>query len=310
MSTRDYRILPYVPPPRPDLIARGIEEAKRLNDQYDLFTEMSDNALIHGEIPKDNITAIADINIGTGIWLQDVAKSFPDTQSVYLHGFDISNYFFPDGNVLSVPGRDYIPLTRHDARAQFRREHFGRYDLVHIHLLGTSLPKKDYAAVLKNVRQILKSTGHIQWEEIDLFPILPRVKSCLGHIWYYLHQARLVQDLSTDPHSTAFLEMRDSGFEYVRHVRYMSCEKEHLHDQAAKWFTSTLQASLQGALLTLEGAESEDEVNQKAESLIEGHCKDGSHVLVGKKSDRPDVLERWAEAKIRRWQAEDAANAV
>ncbi|KAJ5034553.1 hypothetical protein NUH16_005992 [Penicillium rubens] len=145
------------------LLDRDEAETKRLNNQHRFLVDLSN--LIHPSIPTD-LTAVADIGTGTGVWLEDVAKVLPN-KSVHLHGFDISSDQFPRGHQIQRPGQKPIPLSVHDALHPFPAEHRGRYDLVHIRLLTAGLKQADYIRVLANARTLLKPNGWIQWEEVD-----------------------------------------------------------------------------------------------------------------------------------------------
>lgn len=138
---------------------------------------ISGDELIHPSIPKEEITAVADLGTGTGyvwysffflsftrihkltshdrIWLEDLATKFPNPSSLVLHGFDISPAQFPTAHEIIGPGKTRIPLSVHDALQPYPPEHIGRYDLVHIRLLTAGLKQGDYAVVLKNARELL-----------------------------------------------------------------------------------------------------------------------------------------------------------
>lgn len=66
----------------------------------------------------------------------------------YYHGFDISPEQFP-----KEPGN--IVFSVHDITKPFPKEHWNRYDLVHVRLLVVALEESEYRAAVSNIYAIL-----------------------------------------------------------------------------------------------------------------------------------------------------------
>ena len=66
----------------------------------------------------------------------------------YYHGFDISPEQFP-----KEPG--VIAFSVHDITKPSPKEHWNRYDLVHVRLLVVALEESEYRAAVANVHAIL-----------------------------------------------------------------------------------------------------------------------------------------------------------
>ncbi|KAJ5833059.1 hypothetical protein N7474_001370 [Penicillium riverlandense] len=126
-----------------------------------MLLKVSQNTLIHPSIPKDSVLSVADIATGTGIWLKDVSQMLENSHiRRYYHGFDISPEQFPKD-----PGS--IAFSVHDITKPFPKEHWNRYDLVHVRLLVVALEESEYKAAVSNLYTILKPGGFLQWEEVD-----------------------------------------------------------------------------------------------------------------------------------------------
>ncbi|KAM3070445.1 hypothetical protein ACMFMG_010269 [Clarireedia jacksonii] len=98
---------------------------------------------------------IADIAMGTAAWLLDVARELPNAQ---LHGFDI--------DIDQAPHKGWLPsnvdIKYWDIFDDLPDEIVGKYDLVHVRLLGLILdggPQKLF--------KMLKPGGYIQWDELN-----------------------------------------------------------------------------------------------------------------------------------------------
>jgi hypothetical protein len=79
---------------------------------------------------------------------------------VQLHGFDISADQFPP----SLPQN--VHLHMHDAKQPWPAEWHGRFDAVHVRLLVCAMETTDnWITVARNVLQLLKPGGHVQWCE-------------------------------------------------------------------------------------------------------------------------------------------------
>ncbi|CEO61059.1 hypothetical protein PMG11_05436 [Penicillium brasilianum] len=241
---------------------------------------ISGDELIHPSIPKEEITAVADLGTGTGIWLEDLATKFPNPSSLELHGFDISPAQFPTAHEIIGPGKTRIPLSVHDALQPYPPEHIGRYDLVHIRLLTAGLKQGDYAVVLKNARELLKPNGYIQWEEVDTTvfvtnatPELPAITTMRNTVI----DAMLKLGLWPFAPPKVYDVIRTGGFHNIHKEIYTTEGKEHLHKIAPKWVAGVMRAMVPPSMLVLGQAGSEEAARGKVAVLIEEferHCQE------------------------------------
>ncbi|KAL4813917.1 hypothetical protein BDW67DRAFT_177437 [Aspergillus spinulosporus] len=101
----------------------------------------------------------------TRIWLleaRDLLNSrVPDREHRTFHGFDISAAQFPGS-----PPED-VSFSCQDILKPFPPEHHRKYDLVHVRLLVTAFPENEYETAVRNLVEILKPGGFIQWTDLD-----------------------------------------------------------------------------------------------------------------------------------------------
>ena len=122
---------------------------------YDIYPQLRE------AIPAEG-ARIADVGCGTGAWLLSLNKTVPASHE--LHGFDISASQFPPPASLPVN----VHLHTANAMQPFPPQYHGTFDLVHLRLLVCALERDDWVTVARNVLQILKPGGHIQWDEPEL----------------------------------------------------------------------------------------------------------------------------------------------
>ncbi|EKV06359.1 MFS transporter, putative [Penicillium digitatum Pd1] len=263
------------------MLDRNEAETKRLNDQHRFLVELSN--LIHPSIPRD-LTAVADLGTGTGIWLQDVANLLPN-KSVYLHGFDISSTQYPQRHEIPRSGQKPIPLTVHDALHPFPAEHRGRYDLVHIRLLTAGLKQADYTRVLANARALLKPNGWIQWEEVDhtafctdavLEPAaITRLRECVI-------EAMLKLGLWPFAPQRVYDVIHTSGFTDVVRETYTTAGKKYLRPTAQIWVAGVMRALVPPSMVVIGQAEDTRQARGITEKLIgefEAHCESATALV-------------------------------
>ncbi|PYI09497.1 S-adenosyl-L-methionine-dependent methyltransferase [Aspergillus sclerotiicarbonarius CBS 121057] len=140
---------------------RNEAEAQRLDEQFELTTQ-NIGYLIHPAIRATlpPTARIADIATGTGVFLQQVAASYPDAT---LHGSDISTALFP-------PAASLLPnmqLSRLDVLEPVPESLVGTYDLVHVRLIVAGLLPSSWSSVVQNLSRLLKPGGAMQWEECN-----------------------------------------------------------------------------------------------------------------------------------------------
>ncbi|KAJ5168854.1 uncharacterized protein N7482_004448 [Penicillium canariense] len=265
-------------PDDPYFLGRDEAETERLNQQHRFLLAISGGELIHPSIPKETISAVADIGAGTGVWLADLATILPNTP-LDLHGFDISAAQYPPDSVIVVPGKARIPLAVHDALVPYPPEHLGRYDLVHIRLLTAGLKKGDFPVVLRNARSLLKPNGYIQWEEVDTTtfctnqePELPAITTMRNT----LIDAMLKLGLWPYAPPTVYEEICAGGFHKIYRETYTTEGKEDLRTIAPKWVAGVMRALVPSSMVVLGQAENDEDAKTQVETLIaefEEHCK-------------------------------------
>ncbi|PYH92140.1 S-adenosyl-L-methionine-dependent methyltransferase [Aspergillus ellipticus CBS 707.79] len=141
---------------------RDIVDNNRINLQHYLWIELF-GYHIHPAIPTSNPTLrIADIGTGTGIWLTDLARRLPD--SVSLDGLDISFDAAPPPKWLP----SNITLKSFDIKADVPDHLRGIYDIVHIRNFSFIIRDPEIEQVTRNLLQVLKPGGYIQWAEPDV----------------------------------------------------------------------------------------------------------------------------------------------
>jgi hypothetical protein len=108
---------------------------------------------------------IAEVATGTSIFLTDLSSRLP--QSVQLHGFDISADQFPQ----SLPPNVHLHI--HDAKLPWPAMWHGCFDVVHGRLLVCAMKTMDdWMMVARNVLQLLKPGGRIQWCEGNFIQLI------------------------------------------------------------------------------------------------------------------------------------------
>ena len=103
---------------------------------------------------------VADVGTGTAAFLREISRDWPEAT---LHGYDISTGLFPPINTLP----SNISLFLYDARQDVPSYLKGKYDLVHLRLIAAGLSASEWTGVVRNLSQLLKPGGAMQWEECD-----------------------------------------------------------------------------------------------------------------------------------------------
>ncbi|KAF2726921.1 hypothetical protein EJ04DRAFT_547481 [Polyplosphaeria fusca] len=135
------------------------DEDRRLDSQHGVITQVIlGGNLIHPSIPLPDIrTFIADLARGTGIWLEDVRKTYFSENSAEgtvipsLVGFDVNAHAFD--STLPFP----IQLVQHDCSKEFPAEHIGPY----------AVPREAFSSLVSNAMKLLRPGGYLQWLETE-----------------------------------------------------------------------------------------------------------------------------------------------
>ena len=115
--------------------------------------------LLHPKIKLSSHARVADIATGTGVIVTELAKSLPET--CRFDGFDISDAQFP----AKLPNN--VKLHVANVKEPLPTECHGQFDLVFIRYLNAAMTPEDWKVVARNLCQLLKPGGWIQWIEGD-----------------------------------------------------------------------------------------------------------------------------------------------
>ena len=116
---------------------------------------------IHPTINVPENGRIADVAAGTGAWLLEVAREYPAS---HCDGFDISIDQAPP--LIWLPSN--VTFSTWDIYQPPPTEFVGKYDVVHVRLLGIVVRNKDPMPILQHLASLLKPQGWLQWDEIDV----------------------------------------------------------------------------------------------------------------------------------------------
>ncbi|KAK4216725.1 S-adenosyl-L-methionine-dependent methyltransferase [Rhypophila decipiens] len=177
-----------------------VEATERLDEQH-IFTTKTLGFLIHPNIitslsshdgPGDDTPGlkVADIGTGTGIWLLDVAKTYPSLCG-QLVGFDVTFSSFPSPGELP----SNITFNVQDMHHPFPESEIGTYDIVAVRFVSSATSRVEWESTAKNLVTLLKPGGWLQWIDSCNFSLYCSVpgtsrKAC-QEIWDGLEPYRL-----------------------------------------------------------------------------------------------------------------------
>ena len=134
-----------------------ITESTRLEFQYAFLKYAFGNRLLHPQIGDLGPSSkVADVGTGTGVWLNDLARTCNSSGTENLEdearfvGFDIAEEKFPKRNERGVR------LVVHDCLKRFPEQWRGIFDVVHLRLLVYAIREVDVVTVVKNVVELLR----------------------------------------------------------------------------------------------------------------------------------------------------------
>ncbi|OTA99274.1 hypothetical protein M426DRAFT_16569 [Hypoxylon sp. CI-4A] len=142
------------------ILGRSFSANARLNLQYFLWKDGGFS--LHPSIPTsiENLR-VAEIGVGTGIWLVDLARTLPP--SARIDGFDI--------DLSQCSPREWLPsnvsVHQVDCLAPLPETLLEQYDIVHIQLFHLAVHNNDPAPIIRNLVKLLKPRGYISWGEMD-----------------------------------------------------------------------------------------------------------------------------------------------
>ncbi|KAI0892638.1 S-adenosyl-L-methionine-dependent methyltransferase [Annulohypoxylon nitens] len=142
------------------ILGRNFSANARLNLQYFLWKDGGFS--LHPSIPVDaENLRVAEIGVGTGIWLVDLARYLPP--SAHIDGFDI--------DLSQCSPREWLPpnvsVHKVDCVAPLPEHLLEQYDIVHIQLFHLAVHNNDPAPIIQNLVKLLKPGGWISWGEMD-----------------------------------------------------------------------------------------------------------------------------------------------
>ncbi|KAL8800329.1 MAG: hypothetical protein Q9182_005256 [Xanthomendoza sp. 2 TL-2023] len=158
-----------------ELMGRHAAEAQRLDEQFRLITGYGLEArasktpvtdglqscsalgwILHPSITRrlGNRPSIADFATGTGLCLRLLSDFYPGAR---LDGYDISPEMFA--------ADEKVNLSVANAKEPLPAELHGVYNVVHIRCLIVGMDPEEWEPVLRNMVQLLKPGGAIQWTE-------------------------------------------------------------------------------------------------------------------------------------------------
>lgn len=135
----------------PYLLPQDEQEIHRLDFQhYALRTALSGD--YKAPIDKESIGTILDVGCGTGLWIRERAREFPQAQ---VTGVDIELHMpalpqFPNIHVQQANILDRLPFPN------------GAFDFVHQRLLVGAIPAVKWYSVLQELLRVARSGGWIE----------------------------------------------------------------------------------------------------------------------------------------------------
>ncbi|KAL4906291.1 hypothetical protein BDW74DRAFT_177307 [Aspergillus multicolor] len=255
-------------------LARDETESNRLNEQHNFIKQAVDGLL----------TPLFLFRISLRIWLLQARDAlnakFPGSQEHRtFHGFDISAEQFPR----SPP--ENVSFSLHDVLKPFPAEHHGKYDLVYVRLLVAAIPQGEYEVAVRNLVEILKPGGYIQWTDINSSFLSsptndnltdPRCLFLVSKWLDFLKTKNLAIDAPTSLAETfervGLVDVRNTG--YAQHDR-----GEEFKLRAQKWQAQSLDTVV-GRIVSKNGeTEGKRKIEQEIKKLWEYFGEDGGRVL-------------------------------
>ncbi|EGO05266.1 hypothetical protein SERLA73DRAFT_82854 [Serpula lacrymans var. lacrymans S7.3] len=140
-------------------LAADAEELDRLDKQYEMFCKVMGRypppvaEILTGDaFGGDNTKAVLDLGCGSGIWIMDVAREFPQCTAVAVDLIPMQSVSMP-------------PNCRSEVDdINFGLEHFyGKFDVVHSKLISSGV--EDYQNLIDKISHILRPGGLIDVSE-------------------------------------------------------------------------------------------------------------------------------------------------
>ncbi|KAL2810155.1 hypothetical protein BJX63DRAFT_328958 [Aspergillus granulosus] len=255
-------------------LARDEAESIRLNAQHNMLVDIVGGP-IDKSIPLENISSVADVATGTGIWLLDAQAQLnahtPSPTAIgtrTYHGFDISAAQFPPSSE-----KQGISLSVHDILHPFPTEHHNRYDLVHVRMLVAALKAEEYEVAVRNLVPILKPGGYLQWTDLDSSSLPsspsftdPRTRPIITS-WFKFFE---LNNLSTCPTTTLRSAYESSKLVDISSTTYLVRGRDELKERAQVWEIQGFSAFMAPVLMATGEVGSQKEAEKRAKEVIGG----------------------------------------
>jgi ubiquinone/menaquinone biosynthesis C-methylase UbiE len=143
------------------VLSRDAEDLLRLVDQDQLLTAGMGGVLAEQDNPAARFRRILDVGCGTGGWLLDTARAYPNIQQLY--GIDISQSMihYARAQALAEQMSDRVEFQVMDAlrMLEFPTESF---DLVNLRIGGSFLRTWDWPKILREFKRVTRPKGVIR----------------------------------------------------------------------------------------------------------------------------------------------------
>lgn len=256
-------------------LPRHTEESSRLDLQHDAYVKIVGYVLhprIAAALPEN--ARVADVGTGTGIWLRDLARGCPSTWS--FHGFDISDAQFPKNGT-----EDGIKYEQLNITESIPERLQGQFDVVHLRLLVCGLVDHQWEQAARNVLQLLRPGGWIQWHEsqfndIRMFQNVPGASIKANNKLIHASIPTLNKQGKVD-HNTERLRdtVQDAGFEACEQDVFTSGRVPEIRKQLMSVQFAAFQAVGRGLAskdpnYPMDSQEVEQTLKEAQEELVDG----------------------------------------
>jgi len=218
--------------------------------------------------------------------LVDLSSKVP--ASATLDAFDVTTNLFPHSDWLP----SNVKFHRLDVFEPVPSEFVGKYDLVHIRFFSPVLRDQGPEGVIKNVMQLLKPGGFLQWDERALTLDIAMTRAGVTKAMEDLRETML-EAFKTYGTDKSWIDNLDKAFDScglveVKNARYP------IHKTMTGYLTDLMFQTLEEASLGLDrinGAGAGDNMRAKLAAAYEEHRIHGSKmeadvvVCVGRKAE-------------------------
>lgn len=275
--------------PEPNLVAVGdrsfVEDAaymlpkdEREVDRLDM-QHYTARFIIHGNhmAPLDKPGRILDVGCGTGRWVIEMAKEFPQAEVV---GLDIVkpninsearpvNTLFTQRDVLKG-----LPFTD------------GVFDYVHMRFLIAALPTKDFLSVINELQRVTRPGG---WIELTEPGLLLNTGPGLSTLWKWLFVFGERRNIEMGASKSIAKMLRDAKCTNITYKELPAPVGEH-GGQLGRMLGANILSITEAVRmpiisLKIATAEEYDAMLARARTeLAQGHCTSSLHIAIGQRA--------------------------